>query len=214
VKKRKEINYGSGNCFTKITIENLENNFTNYKEVRIVKNSDGSKTITAIGEGGSATGNASQATSDTAVAPAPPAQSPSALAVKEAKREAILKYVGHTLSLVMESWQDFYMPLWEDILELPEVAAMIYDKGHQQHTTFNRREVLHIICFLGKHAAGGKGIFEDDYNASRISLMLKDGREKSTRPELGFNTTKPIQAAITKLMDSSKYTKRKNGKKE
>ena len=143
-----------------------------------------------------------------------PTQSPSALAVKEAKRDAILKYVGNILPLVMESWYDNYMPLWEDILEIPEVAVMIYDKGRQQHTTFNRREVLHIICFLGKHAAGGAGIFEEYYNATAISLILKDGREKTTRPELGFNTTKSIQTAIIKLMNSKKYAKRKNGKEK
>ena len=106
------------------------------------------------------------------------------------------------------------MLLWEDILNLPEVEAIVYKKGHQQHTTFNRREVLHIICFLGKHAAGGAGIFEEYYNATAISLILKDGREKTTRPELGFNTTKSIQTAIIKLMNSKKYAKRKNGKEK
>ena len=220
MEKRRDINYGTGNSFTKVTIENLENGFSGFKEVTITKNADGSKTIKAIGfpaSGNSAEDNASQMSSNTFSALYPtsdPTQSPSALAVKEAKRDAILKYVGNVLPLVMESWYDNYMPLWEDIVEIPEVAVMIYDKGRQQHTTFNRREVLHIICFLGKYAFGKYGIFEEDYNATQISLMLKDGCEKSTRPELGYNTTKPIQAAIMKLMNSKKYTKRKNGKKE
>lgn len=190
-----EGNPGTGNHYTEVNIGHIENNFPNVKEVKIIKDADGTQTITT----------SDQDTPDvlTSESLASPVSMPT---MKEALRADILKYVGNTLQLVNYSWKGKYMELWADILNIPEVDAMIYQKGRQQHTSFNRKEVLHIICYLGKHAAGGIGIFEESYNASKVALQLNDGCKKSTRPELGFNTTKPIQEAINKLMNSKKYS--------
>lgn len=184
-----EGNPGTGNHYTEVKIDHIENNFPNVTEVKIIKGADGTRTVTTPGM-------------ETPVT-SPPAGDPEAL--KAAKQADILKYVGNTLPLVNYMWKDKYMDLWSDILDIPEVDAMIYKKGRQQHTSFNRKEVLHIICYLGKHAAGGIGIFQDNYVATTVALQLNDGCEKSTRPELGFSPLKPIQQAIDKLMSSKKY---------
>lgn len=184
-----EGNPGTGNHYTEVRIENIENNFPNVKEVKIFKGTDGQKT-TVMSDGSST----------------PEGNNPSAGDKdKEAKREDILKYVGKTLPLVLYQWKDKYIDLWRDILDIPAVDAIIYKKGRQQKTSFNRKEVLHIICYLGKHANGGIGIFEDRYVATDVALILADGCEKTTRPELGFNTKKSIQVAIEELMKSKKY---------
>ena len=190
-------NPGTGNHYTEINIKNLEANFPAVKEVTITKDANGKKVITTKG-------NEEPALSNAAV-PAPASELGDNIN-KEARRQDILKYVGNTLPLVMYEWKDKYMDLWADILNIPEVDAIIYKRGHQQNTSFNRKEVLHIICYLGKHANGDIGIFEQRYVAKHVAEQLNDGCEKSTRPELGYNTTKPIQEAIDKLMKSKKYS--------
>lgn len=184
-----EGNPGTGNHYTEVRIENIENNFPNVKEVKIFKGTDGQKT-TVMSDGSSTPDGNNPSSGDKD---------------KEAKREDILKYVGKTLPLVLYQWKDKYMDLWRDILDIPAVDAIIYKKGRQQKTSFNRKEVLHIICYLGKHANGGIGIFEDKYVATDVAQILADGCEKTTRPELGFNTKKSIQVAIGELMKSEKY---------
>lgn len=184
-----EGNPGTGNHYTEVRIENIENNFPNVKEVKIIKGTDGQKT-TVMSDGSSTPDGNNPSSGDKD---------------KEAKREDILKYVGKTLPLVLYQWKDKYMDLWRDILDIPAVDAIIYKKGRQQKTSFNRKEILHIICYLGKHANGGIGIFEDKYVATDVAQILADGCEKTTRPELGFNTKKSIQVAIGELMKSKKY---------
>ena len=194
-----EGNPGTGNHYTEVKIDRIENNFPNVKEVKIIKGADGSQTVTTPG----------METSPAPVSTTPlPANDPEA--VKAAKRSDIIKYVGNTLQLVNYLWKDKYMDLWDDILNIPEVDAIIYKKGRQQRTSFNRKEVLHIIHYLGNCAAGGIGIFAERYVATYVAIQLNDGCETTTRPELGFNTSMPIQQAIDKLMSSKKYQIKNN----
>ena len=119
---------------------------------------------------------------------------------RESVREEILQYVENTLQYVARPWKDKYMVLWADILDLPEVSDVVYDKGRQEGTRFNRKEVCHILCYLGKHADGGVGIFQK-YVASYIAASLHDDKQSVSRPELGFRPSKEIQHAIDKLMN-------------
>ena len=192
-------NPGTGNHYTEVNVDNIEANFSNMKEVIITKDANGNKVITAKGGENPAQANTA--------APAPAPESGGNIN-KEARRQDILNYVERTLPFVMYDWKPKYMELWKDILNIPEVDAMIYRRGYQHYTSFNRKEVLHIICYLGKHAGGGIGIFEERYVAKYVALQLNDGRESSTRPELGYNTTKAIQEAIDKLMKSKKYARK------
>lgn len=184
-----EGNPGTGNHFTEVHIGNIENNFPNVTAVNIIKDTDGQRTV--VESNGNGGGNN--------------ATPPTANRGREAQRQDIIQYVGKTLQLVRYDWKTKYMDLWEDILDLPAVNAVVYQKGRQQNTSFNRKLVLHIICYLGNHADEGIGIFERTYVASHVALQLGDGCEKTTRPELGFKPEKSIQVAIDELMDSPKY---------
>lgn len=119
---------------------------------------------------------------------------------KDLLRQEILRYVGKTLPFVSFSWQEKYMALWADILDLPEVQDVVYKPGQRTGMRFNHKEVAHILCYLGKFANGGIGIFRT-YVASRIAVCFGDGKENTIRPELGFRPTKEIQHAIDKLMN-------------
>ena len=124
---------------------------------------------------------------------------------KETLNQEIFLYVENTLPFVNQAWKGKYMKLWADILLLPEVDAIIFDRGKQEGTCFNRKEVAHIICYLGKYADGGCGIFEQ-YVAKQIASCFHDGKEASIRPELGFRPSKEIQHAIDKLMNEKYKT--------
>lgn len=177
-----EGNPGTGNTFVENKYEHVENNFPAVKQVTIVQHADGQRRqeLTTAGQ------------------PAPADDG------KAGTRADILKYVEHTLPFVLYQWKDQYMTLWSDILDLPEVDRIIYQRGRQQKTSFNRKEVVHIICYLGKHAVDGDGIFED-YNATHIAAAFGDGAEQSTRPELGFAPPVAIRKAIDRLLEAKKY---------
>lgn len=119
------------------------------------------------------------------------------------RREELLRYVQKTLQFVIFKWKAKYMELWNDILDIDEVKSVIYEPGRQVGPIFNRKEMCHIICYLGRYAEGG-GIFEK-YNATHIANSFADGGEKTTRPELGARPVKGIQVAIDGLMKQKKY---------
>ena len=167
-----EGNPGTGNTFQEIHIEHVEN--YNPSATMVVNNNYISR-VKSQGES-------------------------QVLVNQELLRQEILQYVGKTLQFVSFSWQDKYMALWADILEIPEVKNVVYTLGPRAGTRFNHKEVAHILCYLGKYANGGIGIFRT-YVASRIAECFGDGKENTIRPELGFRPTKEIQHAIDKLIN-------------
>lgn len=116
-----------------------------------------------------------------------------------AVRKEIVLYVGKTLCLVEERWKPVYMDLWNDILDLREVAALIYDPGRQQKTVFNRKLVANIIHYLGDFTGVGAGIY-GDYSATTIVMQLEGTKDCSTRTELGLSPSKEICDAIKPLL--------------
>lgn len=177
-----EGNPGTGNTFVENNYEYVENNFPSVKKVTIIQGADGMRHKQFPTE----------------------EQTNPGILDKNGKRADILKYVEKTLPFVLYQWKDKYMTLWNDILALPDVDGIIYNRGRQQKTSFNRKEVVHIICYLGKHAHDGMGIFEN-YNATHIAAAFNDDAEKSTRPELGFQPSVSIRQAIDKLLKEKKY---------
>lgn len=182
-----EGNPGTGNTFQETNIGYIENNFPALKEMTIIKTADGQKITTKTGEELSALSSVANTPDD-----------------KEGKRADILKYVEKTIPFVRYQWKDSYMELWNDILDIPEVDALVYNKKRQKRTSFNRRALCHIIFYVGSQVLNGIGLFEK-YNATHISLAFGDGAEKSTRPELGFLPEIEIRKAIDKLLESKKY---------
>jgi len=58
---------------------------------------------------------------------------------------AIINYVGKIKPLVKTEYLDCYDKMWSDILELKEVKMVVYNKGKQQDTCFNRNLIGQII---------------------------------------------------------------------
>ena len=55
-----------------------------------------------------------------------------------ASKETIMEYVGRLRPVVREQYRDRYDQIWEGILEISQVKAVIYKRGKQQNTTQNQ----------------------------------------------------------------------------
>lgn len=119
-------------------------------------------------------------------------------------RQVILNYVSKTLKLVEKKWQAGYLDLWNEILDLEEVKAEIYDTGRQQGTVFNRKLVANIIFCLGNFRSKGAGMF-GAYSATPIVKELEGTRMCSTRTELGSQPEPEIRDAIRQLLKEKNY---------
>jgi hypothetical protein len=117
----------------------------------------------------------------------------------ESVRKEILDYVSKTLGLVEEKWKPIYMDLWNDILDLKEVSAEVYDRGRQQNTTFNRKLVANIIYYLGNFRNNGSGMY-GSYNASTVVSLLEGATNCNVRVELGLQPSRAIRNAIDPLL--------------
>ena len=95
---------------------------------------------------------------------------------------------------VRKEWQEKYETLWESILELPAISAIIYDKGKQQGTTFNRNLVGNILHLLAE-----KKVLKTN-NATRLAMELEGSSEASIRQKLGEMPEKKIKDSIEDLI--------------
>lgn len=112
-------------------------------------------------------------------------------------KDSILEYVMKLHpSLVREEWRNKYKELWEEILELPEVAKVIYDKGRQQKTTFNRNLVGNILHLMAECKVLTTG------NATNLAKALEDNADASIRAKLGEMPSKEVKDAIEILIKS------------
>ena len=110
-------------------------------------------------------------------------------------KDSVLEYVMRLYpSYVCKEWQDKYRPLWENIIELPAVVEVIYDKGKQQNTTFNRNLVGNILHLLAE-----KKILNTT-NATRLSEALENDPNASIRAKLGEMPPVVVRRYIEELI--------------
>ena len=117
----------------------------------------------------------------------------------------IMNYVSCIRSFVCDEWKDRFMQLWEDILNLPEVADLVCDPGKQQGTNFNRSMVGNIIFYLVT-----KGFFgvEKDYNSSQFAVALEGTFEHSVRAELRILPAANIISRLDRVLENRELTQK------
>jgi len=121
----------------------------------------------------------------------PSVSSPSTTsALIERQRDDILTYVQRLIRVVAGDYVTRYEPLWRDILDIPEVAAEVYNPGKQQHTTFNRNLVAGIIGMMKN-----EGIITET-NVTRLTELLEGDKEHSVRNAIA---TPPSRVIINKV---------------
>lgn len=111
--------------------------------------------------------------------------------------EDIIQYVMKLHPLyVSEKWKEYYRSLWEGVLQLPEVESVIYDKGRQKNTTFNRNLVGNILCLMiDKKVLSG--------NATQITIALEGKEGASIRAQLGMlPTDKKLKESMVEIIET------------
>ena len=110
-------------------------------------------------------------------------------------KEAIMEYVGRLRPLVKEQYQERYDQIWEGILEISQVKAMIYNKGRQQDTTFNRNLLAQLIHQVDV-------IYLPTANTVQMATYLEPekGVDHPVRQKLGEAPDKDIKNAIAEYM--------------
>lgn len=115
---------------------------------------------------------------------------------KQILKTAILEFVGKLKPKVAAEWTNKYDTLWVSILAIPEVDAVVYDKGQQKNTLFNRSLVGGIVKVL----LDNKVFVQTASPTDLAPLIGKDGSE-SFRKEMGKYPSVEIRNAITGLVE-------------
>ena len=115
-------------------------------------------------------------------------------------KEAIVEYVGRLKPVVREQYRNEYDTIWEGILELTQVRTLIYNKGKQQDTTFNRNLVAQII-----HQMSG-WLYLPTANTVKMAEYLEPekGSEHPVRQKLGESPEKDVKKAIEAYVKEKK----------
>ena len=163
-----EGNPGTGNTFQEVRIGYVENYVPN--ATTVINNH--------YGEGGKAQ---------------PKADKETAKADLIVRRGEIMRYVGNLEPFVAKDWKNRYEATWHAILDLPAVAAVIYEPGKQKDTSFNRNLVANIIYIMCD-----RGII-DESNATKLTEALEGDKDHSVRAQL---RTEPEDKAILVKVES------------
>ena len=107
-------------------------------------------------------------------------------------KEAIMEYVGRLKPVVKTQYQAEYDTIWEGILELTQVRTLVYNKGKQQDTTFNRNLVAQIIHQVSDW------LYLPTANTVKMAEYLEPekGSEHPVRQKLGESPEKDVKKAI------------------
>ena len=110
-------------------------------------------------------------------------------------KEALMEYVGRLRPLVKEQYQEKYDQIWEGILEISQVKAVIYNKGKQQDTTFNRNLLAQLIHQV-------EIIYLSSANNALMTTYLEPerGADHPVRQKLGEVPDKDIKNAVEDYM--------------
>lgn len=114
-------------------------------------------------------------------------------------RNEILAYVSRVEPLLVDNAKSDYKKVWNDILDLREVEALVYKPGKQKGTNFNRDLVANILYFL-RNWKIYRVVYKQDYNGAALTEALEQDKEHSVKHALRDDPPQPIQEAITAMM--------------
>jgi len=115
-------------------------------------------------------------------------------------RTEILNYVSRIRPLLTDEAKSTYMKMWEDILNLPEVAALVYKSGKQWGTNFNRDLVANILYHLRARKIYAV-VYKDNYNGAKMAEYLEGNKEHSVKHALRDEPSKEIRDAIDTMLN-------------
>lgn len=116
----------------------------------------------------------------------------------EGVRKSILDYVGRLMPVVATEYRNQFMQIWTEILEQDAVSSLIYDRGRQQGTLFNRNLVAQISHMM----VGGIIIEETDPTRMAELLEPQKGKKHSVRGALAVSPDdKQVKKAVIGILE-------------
>lgn len=113
----------------------------------------------------------------------------------------IKTYVMKVKTLLSADWStEAYGMLWDKLLALPSVQAVVTDRGKQKNTTFNRKLVANIL-----HLMMQKGVFCQSATNQAMAEALEGTKDHSVRAEIGTTIEdRAMKSAIERLIAENK----------
>ena len=98
-------------------------------------------------------------------------------------RQSVIDYVNRLMPVVTAKYREDYSKIWLDILEEEAVSSVIYNRGKQQGTVFNRNLVAQISRMM---AIDGIIVKETKDVAMAELLEPQRGKHHPVRKQLAF----------------------------
>lgn len=116
------------------------------------------------------------------------------------RRGEIMQYVGNLKQYVAKEWKNRYESIWHSILDIVEVAAVIFEPGKQKDTTFNRNLVANIIYMMYEVEEVRVCIITET-NATKLTESLEGNKDHPVRAQLRlFPEDKVIRSKVERLL--------------
>ena len=101
----------------------------------------------------------------------------------EGARQTVMDYVTKLMPVVMADYREQFLQIWKEILDEQAVSSIVYNRGRQQGTLFNRNLVAQIT-----HMMVGS-IIEQGTTDVRMTELLEPERGKRH----------PVRAALAEV---------------
>jgi len=118
---------------------------------------------------------------------------------QEGVRQAVMDYVGRLMPVVAADFRDHFGKIWQEILEKEAVSCVIYERGSQKGTLFNRNLVAQI-----SHMMVIGGIIPKDTTDVRLAELLEPekGKNHSVRGALAMSPDdKRVKKAVFEVLE-------------
>lgn len=123
--------------------------------------------------------------------------------VKEEKcegiKQSVMDYVGRLMPVVTAGFREQYAKIWQDILEQDAVSRVVYEKGSQKGTLFNRNLVAQI-----SHMMAVNGVIVKETTDVRMAELLEPekGKNHSVRGALAVTPDdKLVKKAVNDVLE-------------
>ena len=117
----------------------------------------------------------------------------------EGMKQSVMDYVGRLMPVVTVGFREQYAKIWQDILEQDAVSRVIYEKGSQKGTLFNRNLVAQI-----SHMMAVNGVIVKETTDVRMAELLEPekGKNHSVRGALAVTPDdKLVKKAVNDVLE-------------
>ena len=117
----------------------------------------------------------------------------------EGLRQSVMDYVGRLMPVVTAGYREQYAKIWQEILEQDAVSRVVYEKGSQKGTLFNRNLVAQI-----SHMMAVNGVIVKETTDVRMAELLEPekGKNHSVRGALAVTPDdKLVKKAVNDVLE-------------